>query len=118
MGDINTNIRIDQLQTVVKAIAGRGGVRTKVTTFYPASSGDAFSFSPDPDAILTAWSTSASSSNQMYGGINAGPLIENVNYSMAGSNLQFGYWGGQLTFYFAAPGGFTLLEIMVDSETT
>lgn len=118
MGDINTNIRIDQLQTVVKAIAGRGGIRTKLTTFYPASSGDSFDFSPDPDAVLTAWSTSASSSNQMYGGSNVGPLNEFVNYSMAGSNLKFGYWEGQLTFYFAAPGGFKLLEIMVDSETT
>lgn len=117
MGDINTNIRIDQLQTVVKAIANRGSIRTKVTTFYPASSGDAFDFTPETDSILTAWSTSASSSNQMYGGITVGPLVNFVNYSMAGSNLRFGYWGGQLTFYFAAPGGFKLLEIMVDNDS-
>ena len=47
MGDINTNIRIDRLQKVVKEIAGRGTVRTKVTTFYPESSGTAVDFTPD-----------------------------------------------------------------------
>ena len=117
MGDINTNIRIDQLQTVVKAIAKRGSIRTKLTTFYPASSGDAFDFTPEEDAVVTVWSTASSSPNQMYGGVNVGPLQSDYNYALTGTNSKFGYSSGTLTCYFAAPGGLHLLEIMVDNDS-
>lgn len=121
MGDINTNIRIDQLQTIVKAIAKRGSIRTKVTTFYPASSGDSFDFTPDPDAVLTAWATRMSSPTQWYTGMTVGPFPDNSapnNYSMMGTNQGFTYMSGYVTFYYAAPGGFHILEIIVDGEST
>lgn len=120
MGDINTNIRIDQLQTVVKAIAKRGSIRTKVTTFYPASSGDSFEFTPDPDTVLTAWATHMSSPTQWYTGLTVGGFPDTLapnNYSMMGTNQGFTYMSGAVTFYYAAPGGFHILEIMVDNDS-
>ena len=121
MGDINTNIRIDRLQKVVKEIAGRGTVRTKVTTFYPESSGTAVDFTPDENTIMTVWSTHMSSPTQNYAGLTVGKLLVDStsapnNYGMIGSNAAFTCFDGQITFYFAAPGGFEIMEIILDSD--
>ena len=120
MGDINTNIRIDKLQKIVKAIGKRGSISTKVTTFYPESSGTAVDFTPEENTVLTVWNTHLSSPTQNYSGLTIGKLpVDNFtpqNFGFIGSNSGFTCFDGQITFYFSALGGISFLEVMVDSE--
>ena len=120
MGDINTNIRIDKLQKIVKEIGKRGSISTKITTFYPESSGTEVDFTPEENTVLTVWATHLSSPTQNYSGLTIGKLPLDAdapnNFGLIGSNSAFTCFAGKITFYFSAQGGISFLEVMVDSE--